>query len=196
MGKLTDVAIVAIHLENDVVHSEGAFSGFFADSAEERGVVAKAAQIVDSAHEAQIPVVFTKVGWDEGHRTLVANTPLLQIVDQQRCLTNGTWQTEIIEGITVGTSDLVLTNGRVSGFAEGKLDSVLRGRGVRTIVVFGVATNASVESTVRAGSDLGYNVVVVDDACSTTTEEAHAASIASMGLFAEITSSEELIARL
>ena len=43
----------------------------------------------------------------------------------------------------------------------------LRRRGIRTVAVAGIATNLGVESTVRAGWELGYDMVVVEDACTT-----------------------------
>jgi nicotinamidase-related amidase len=196
MTKLVNAAVVGVHLQNDVVHAEGAFSDFFAASAAERDVVAKAAKVIDVAHEAQVPVFLTRVGWDPGHENLVANFPLLQIVEQQRCLTNGTWQTDLLDGIPIGASDHVITHERVSGFSDSRLDVLLRAADVQTLIIFGVATNASVESTVRAAADLGYRIVVVEDACSSTDDAAHAASIASMGLFAEVASTDDIVSRL
>ncbi|MGC2938809.1 MULTISPECIES: cysteine hydrolase family protein [unclassified Brevibacterium] len=195
MNNLAHTAIVGIHLQNDVVHAKGAFSGFFAASAAERGVVAKAAKVIDAAHDSRRPVFLTRVGWDPGHEDLVANYPLLQIVEEQRCLTNGTWQTEFLEGIPVADSDHVITHERVSGFSNTRLDVLLRASNVQTLVVFGVATNVSVESTVRAAADLGYQIILVEDACSSTDEGAHSASIASMGLFAEIVTADDIISR-
>ena len=89
-----------------------------------------------------------------------------------------------------------MTHQRVGGFHDSELDEVLRGLGVDTVVFLGVATNASVESTARAASDLGYRVLVVSDACSAATPEAHAASLESLGLLAEITTADDLIAAL
>ena len=90
----------------------------------------------------------------------------------------------------------IVTHQRVGGFHDSELDEVLRGLGVDTVVFLGVATNASVESTARAASDLGYRVLVVSDACSAATPEAHAASLESLGLLAEITTADDLIAAL
>lgn len=191
-----NTAVIAVHMQNDVVHADGAFSDFFAQSAADRGVVEKAKRITSAARDARVPVVFTVVGWDEGHRTLHANTPLLQIVAQQGCLTNGTWQTQVLDELSPTDNDIVVVNERVSNFEASPLDQILRGRGVDTVVVFGVATNVAVESTARHASDLGYNVVVVDDASSTTGDEAHNSSIGSLGMFAEIVDTDTIIDRL
>jgi nicotinamidase-related amidase len=89
-----------------------------------------------------------------------------------------------------------VTHQRVGGFHNSELDEVLRSAGVDTVAFLGVATNASVEGTARAASDLGYRVLVVSDACSAATPEAHSASLESLGLLAEITTADELIAPL
>jgi biuret amidohydrolase len=71
----------------------------------------------------------------------------------------------------------------------------LREAGVDTVVFVGVATNLSVEGTARVASDLGYHTVVVSDACSAATAAAHAASLESLGLLAEIITADELLAK-
>jgi nicotinamidase-related amidase len=192
----TNTAVIAVHLQNDVVHADGAFSAFFAQSAAARGVVEKAARITSAARSAGTPVIFTVVGWDEGHRTLVANTPLLQIVAQQKCLTNGTWQTQVLDELSPAQDDIIIVNERVSSLEASPLDQILRARGVDTLIIFGVATNVSVESTARHAADIGYSVIVVEDASSTTGDDAHNASIASLGLFAVIADTEAVLDRL
>jgi nicotinamidase-related amidase len=90
----------------------------------------------------------------------------------------------------------VLTHQRVSGFSGSQLDVLLRARGVDTLAFAGVATNASVEGTARQSSDLGYHTIIVADACSAADDGAHNASIASLGLLAEIATSSQIIEAL
>ena len=87
----------------------------------------------------------------------------------------------------------MLTHKRVGGFSSSHLDTLLRGRGVDTLLFTGVATNFSVEGTARQASDLGYRTVIVADACSAADPATHDASIASLGLLAEITTSAEVL---
>jgi len=54
------------------------------------------------------------------------------------------------------------------------------------------ATNASVVGTARQASDLGYRTVIVADACSAADDVAHDASIASLGLLAEVAASADV----
>jgi len=189
-------AIVAVHFQNDIVGADGAFAGFFRAEIDRTGVLGTAARLLDGARAAGARVVYTRVAWKADQSDLNANSPLLGIVAQTKCLTDGTPGAEIIGEVAPIDGDTVVTHQRVGGFSGSTLDETLRQAGVDTVVFIGVATNASVEGTARAASDLGYRTVVVSDACSAATEAAHAASLESLGLLAEIVTTEELLVGL
>ena len=189
-------AVIATHFQNDVVGAAGAFAPFFHAEVERVGTIPTAARLLDAARAARAKIVYTRVAWQPGYPDLVANSPLLNIVLQQNCLVDGTPGATIIDELTPQPGDLVVTHQRVGGFHGSELDNLLRGAGVDTVVFCGVATNVSVEGAARAASDLGYRVVVVSDACSAATEAAHSASVESLGLLAEISSTDDVLAAL
>ena len=189
-------AFIACHWENDVVGAEGAFAPFFRAEIVRRGVIDVAKRLADGAHQAGVQVVYTRVAFKEGHSDLVTNIPLLGVVAQQGSLLDGTAGTEIVDELKPTSDDWVVTNPKVSGFASSDLDERLRGAGIDTVVLYGVATNISVESTGRAAGDLGYRVVVVEDACSAASPEAHEATIASFGLLGEVATADDVLSAL
>jgi nicotinamidase-related amidase len=189
-------AFLACHFENDVVGAEGAFAPFFRAEIERRGVLDVAKRVVDGARAAGAQVVYTRVAFQEGHSDLVTNIPLLGVVAQQGSLLDHTPATEIVDELKPEADDWIVTNPKVSAFASSDLDQRLRAAGIDTVVLFGVATNVSVESTGRSAGDLGYRVVVVEDACSAAAPEAHDATIASFGLLGEVASADEVLAAL
>lgn len=189
-------AFIATHWENDVVGADGAFAPFFREQVEKHGVIDAARRLINGAHAAGVKMVYTRVAFQEGHSDLVTNTPLLGVVAQQGSLLLGTTGPEIIDELKPGPDDLVVTNPKVSGFASSDLDEQLRAAGIDTVVLFGVATNLSVESTGRAAGDLGYRVVVVSDACSAADDAAHAATLATFGLLGEVATTEEVLAAI
>ena len=69
--------------------------------------------------------------------------------------------------------DLRITKKTWGAFSVPELDRKLRERGVRTIVLGGVATEFGVESTARQASELGYELVIVRDATTSITLESH-----------------------
>ncbi|MEU7137748.1 isochorismatase family protein [Streptomyces sp. NPDC046261] len=73
--------------------------------------------------------------------------------------------------------DIEIVKRTVGAFHGTELDARLRERGVRTLVLAGIATNLGVESTARAAADHGYDLVFVEDAMSALTAEEHRASV-------------------
>ncbi|HEX7428396.1 MAG TPA: cysteine hydrolase [Mycobacterium sp.] len=189
-------AFLACHWQNDVVGSDGAFTPFYRARMEEHGVIHVARRLIDSARRSGVRVVYARVAFAEAHRDLVTNIPLLSMVLQQQCLLDGTPATEIIDELEPQAEDWVITNTKVSAFASSDFDERLRGAGIDTVVLFGVATNLSVESTGRSAGDLGYRVVIVADACEAATDRAHEASLESFALLGEVATTDEVLAAL
>jgi len=102
--------------------------------------------------------------------------------------------------------ETVVAKHTTNAFVGTGLEQHLRERGSTTLVVGGVITNNSVESTVRMAGDLGFAVYLVEDACFTfarrdragtlrSAAEVHAMSLANLaGEFATIVGSREVLA--
>ena len=189
-------AVVAVHMQHDIVTADGAFGGFFAAQAAERDVVGQIGKLLEAARGAGATVVYSRVAWQSGYPDMVANSPLLNIVVQSQCLVDGTEKAEIVPELRPQDGDVVVTHQRVDGFSASQLDVILRSRGIDTLLFTGVATNVSVEGTARQAGELGYRTVIVEDACSAADPTTHNASIASLGLLAEITTTAEAIQAL
>lgn len=90
-----------------------------------------------------------------------------------------------------------------SAFMRTELEGLLRAAEASQVYVCGVITNNSVESTVRAGGDLGFPMCLVEDACFTyakerwTAQEVHAMSLANLrGEYATVTTAEAVLREL
>ncbi|MCF8986942.1 isochorismatase family protein [Pseudomonas syringae] len=90
-------------------------------------------------------------------------------------------------------------------FCGSFLEMWLRSDGIRQVVIAGVVTNNSVESTARSGGNLGFDVLVAHDACFTfdqqdffgtprSAEEVHAMSLANLhGEYARVLSTAQIL---
>ncbi|MEV6106757.1 isochorismatase family protein [Streptomyces sp. NPDC051940] len=74
-------------------------------------------------------------------------------------------------------ADAVVVKHTIGGFHDTDLDAVLRRHGARTLVFAGIATNLGVESTARAASDHGYDLVFAEDAMAALTAAEHDAAV-------------------
>lgn len=189
-------AVIAVHMQKDVVNADGAFGGFFAEEAVRVDVIGTTNKLLAAARTAGATVVYTRVAWQPGLADLYVNSPILGIVQQSGCLVEGSDKAQIVPELTPKDGDLVVTHQRVGGFSASQLDVLLRGRGIDTVLFAGVATNFSVEGTARQASDLGYRTIIVSDACSAANQATHDASIGSLGLLAEISTVDEVVGAL
>ncbi|HXP27512.1 MAG TPA: hydrolase [Steroidobacteraceae bacterium] len=104
---------------------------------------------------------------------------LRQPVDQAQPLPAGGFPagwSECPSGL-MQTGDLQVTKRQWGAFHGTELDLQLRRRGIRTIVLGGVATHIGVESTARQAYERGYELLIVKDATTSSDAEAHAMSM-------------------
>ena len=189
-------AVVAVHLQGDIVGADGALAPFFRAEIERSGVLGTISRLLEGARAAGVKVVYTRVAFQPGYPDLIPNSPLLAMTVQHNCLLDGTGGAAIVDELAPHPGDVVITHPRVTGFHSSALDVILRGSGIETVVFVGVATNLSVEGTARIASDMGFRTVVVADACSAGSEAAHRASLETLGLLAEITTADEFLAAI
>lgn len=90
-------------------------------------------------------------------------------------------------------------------FCGTRLEARLRTNSINQLVIIGVATNNSVESTARSGGNLGFDVIVAHDACFTfdqadffgtphSAEEVHAMSLGNLhGEYATVLATDEIL---
>lgn len=71
-----------------------------------------------------------------------------------------------LTGFDVQDSDYLLVKRRYDGFFQTDLDLTLRELGADTLIAFGTDTNICVLQTLSSAYNLGYKIIVPEDACS------------------------------
>ncbi len=171
-----ETAIVVIDMQNAYASPGGYLDLAGFDIGGAGAVVEQCAKVVETARAAGIPVVYFQNGWDEDyveaggpgspnwHKSNALKTMRARPELQGKLLARGGWDYELVEPLAPRRGDIVLPKTRYSGFFNSQLDSVLRSRGVRNIVLVGIATNVCVESTLRDGFFLEYFGIMLEDA--------------------------------
>lgn len=99
----------------------------------------------------------------------------------------------------VEADDLIINKNRFSALIQGssELQIALDAANIDTLIIVGTLTNVCCESTARDAMMLNYNVIVVDDANATLTDEAHQASLANIAMFfGQVQSTADVVDRL
>lgn len=126
-------------------------------------VLEKGRSLAEQFRAAGAQVVLVNVGWHDDYGDTPPGLTGLEARRPEGGLPAG-WMS-LADGLQQ-PGDLLITKRQWGAFTGTELDLQLRRRGIDTIVVAGIATNMGVESTVRHGWELGYNVVVAEDATS------------------------------
>lgn len=190
----TSAALVIQDLQNDVIIEGGAFAESGAPAhATSQNVVANVQELAAACRTAGVPVIHVWYIVEQGALGLKQNAPLFEGVKGSNALVRGTWGAAPVEGLQSQDGDHVVEKMRMNGFYETRLDILLRGLGVETLVITGAWTNMSIEHTARHAADAGYRPVVASDGTSSVDDEwQHAAlnyamqNVASVGTCSEI----------
>jgi nicotinamidase-related amidase len=104
---------------------------------------------------------------------------------------------DIVAAAGMLPGDVLITKRQWGAFYGTELDQLLRRRGVRTIVLGGIATNFGVESTARAAFDRNFDLIFIEDAMSTLSADLHAFCVTqTFPLMGKVRSTEALLAEL
>ena len=80
---------------------------------------------------------------------------------------------EIVPEMGPEPRDIIITKRQWGAFYGTELEMQLRRRGMDTIVLCGISTNAGVESTARFAFEYGFQQIFVEDACAARSKEEH-----------------------
>jgi gluconolactonase len=171
-------ALLIQDMQNDVIIEGGAFAESGSPQhAKEQNVVENAAKLADACRGKGVPVIHVHYIVEEGAPGLKLNAPLFQGLKEAGAMVRGSWGAAPADGLEPRQGDYVVEKMRMSAWEGTKLEQILLGLGIDTVIVTGAWTNMSIEHTSRTGADKGYNMVVPEDCCSTMNADWHNASI-------------------
>jgi ureidoacrylate peracid hydrolase len=169
-------ALIVVDMQNAYASPGGYLDLAGFDISGAAAAIERVAEAVQAARAAGIPVVFFQNGWDPDyveaggpgspnwHKSNALKTMRAKPELHGKLLAKGGWDYQLVDALQPLPGDIVIPKPRYSAFYNTNLDSMLRARGIRTLVFTGIATNVCVESTLRDGFFLEYFGVVLHDA--------------------------------
>jgi gluconolactonase len=137
-------AMIIQDMQNDVIIDGGAFADSGAPAhAKSQNVVENVARLASAARTAGVPVIHVWYIVEQGAPGLKQNAPLFQGVKDGNALVRGTWGAASVDGLEPQDGDHIIEKMRMNGFYETRLDILLRGLGVETLIITGAWTNMS-----------------------------------------------------
>lgn len=179
---LARTAILVVDMQNDFCHAEGWLAHAGVDVSPARTPIPALHALLPALRDADVPVVW--VSW--GNRRDRANLPpsVLHVYNRDgrstgigdalpgtgaAVLQAGSWSAAVVDELAPEPADIVVEKFRMSGFPDTPLDSILRNLGVKTLLFAGVNADQCVYATLIDAVSLGYDAVLVEDCCATTS---------------------------
>lgn len=134
-----------------------------------REVVSMARRLAERCRKIGAPVVLVRVSFAADGRDRLA--PRTDVAGWSGPVAPDFGQ--IVPELGPAEGDLVITKRQWGAFYGTELDLELRRRGIRTLILGGIATSIGVESTARDAYERGYEQVFVEDAMASLTAESH-----------------------
>ena len=190
-------ALVLVDLQNDFVHSDGAYGR----AGQRSDAISALPKRINPLAELMrlkggwiISTHFTLVSGKDGDPFISADLKKLRPFLGHRDFQPGSWGHALIDELK--PADLSIEKVAYSAFYQTRLEWLLNRAEISTLIFSGIVTNGGVASTVRDAHVRDFETVVLSDGCAAFTEEAHAASIASLKSITEVRTCVEMISAL
>jgi nicotinamidase-related amidase len=201
-------ALLMIDMQRDFLEKGGFGEMLGNDVSLVRSAIAPCKTVLEAVREAGIAVIHTR----EGHRPDLFDAPPSKLArghlktgigDQGpmgRVLVRGEPGHDIIPELYPKPGEPVVDKPGKGAFYETDLNSMLKNKGIRTLIVCGVTTEVCVNTTVREANDRGYDCLVLSDCVGSYFPEFQRVALemikAQGGIFGWVASSKEALAVL
>ena len=194
-----NAALLIVDVQNDFAAEGGMMDREGNDLSMSQGIIPRLQQLIDEAHEVDVPVIFIRNVYNTDANWYLSDVWLEQAkrarqgsyVIHSVCAPDS-WAGDFYK-IRPTEKDVIVTKHRFSAFQDTDLDLILRSRGIRTLIMTGIATNVCVESTARDGFFRDYYIVFTSDCTATYSKEDHEGTLNNIRrFFGEVVTADEV----
>jgi biuret amidohydrolase len=206
--RLASCAALIIDMQRDFLEPGGFGESLGNDVSLLRSAVDPCRMLLAALRQHDMFVIHTR----EGHRPDLSDAPRAKIErgapqcrigesgPMGRILVRGEPGHEIVPELRPIPGEPIVDKPGKGAFYATELDSILRNRGIDTLLVCGVTTEVCVHTTVREANDRGYRCVVLGDCCASYFLEFHEVALrmvsAQGGIFGWVSDSKRVLAAL
>jgi ureidoacrylate peracid hydrolase len=182
---LKTAALLIVDLQNDFLHADGAYARGKANLPGAAALIANMKSVVNAARQKGMWIIstqFTLVPGRGGEPMISPHLKQLRSFLRKGDFLPGGWGHNLIDDLA--PADLVIEKVAYSAFYMTRLEFVLRKLCIETLMIGGIVTNGGVASTLRDAHVRDFHPMLLTDGCAAFSQEAHDASIASLGTVA------------
>ena len=186
-------ALIVVDVQNDFVSPQGSAGKRGDDVGAAMAMIPNLTRLIDEGRKVGLTIVYIRTTHSEWTDTASWIYRTSQKSGLNTCR-EGTWGAEFYDGIAPLPSERVVIKHRYSAFINTDLNTVLKARGIESILVCGVATNVCVETTARDGYMYDYYVTMIDDCSAAYDAKLHMGTLENIRRhFGLVASSDQVI---
>lgn len=184
--------LLVVDVQNDFVSPKGACAKRGKDVTAAQEMVPRLIHLIEEARRVMLPIVYIKTTYSKWTDTPSWSYRKPEGKDET-CL-EGSWGAEFYEGICSLPHERIVIKHRYSAFINTDLNTVLRARGVESVLITGVTTNVCVETTARDALMYDYYVTVIEDCVVGYNRRLHEATLENIqSQFGLVASSQQVV---
>lgn len=141
--------------------------------------IKNAKKTIETCRNANIPIIYVVYQLDPEGTDKMKYEPTDEKGRPKHCVI-GDEETEIIDEIKPVEGDIIVPKQKFTAWYGTKLDVVLSNMGIEHLIIFGVWTEACLETTVWDAIWRNYKITLVKDACGSATNDMHKIAVLDM----------------
>ena len=175
-GRKIVPALIVVDMQNGFVSKGGSYDKLGMNTSNYRKIIPKLKNIIEFCRSKEIPIFYTEaVKEASGIDLLTKIHNFLPKSRQERlrfpiCI-RGTWDGVTLDKLKPKKNDHVVIKRRDSAFQDTELRVWLQSEGINLLVFTGIDTSICVETSLREGFNIGYDVALISDATASGIKE-------------------------
>jgi ureidoacrylate peracid hydrolase len=175
-GRKIVPALIVVDMQNGFVSKGGSYDKLGMNTSNYRKIIPKLKDLIEFCRSKEIPIFYTEaVKEASGIDLLTKIHNFLPKSRQERlkfpiCI-RGTWDGVTLDKLKPKKNDHVVIKRRDSAFQDTELRVWLQSEGINLLFFSGIDTSICVETSLREGFNMGYDVALISDATASANKE-------------------------
>ena len=164
-------ALLLIGFQRDYFDPDGILYGVVEEQLRSNDTLANTLRLIDAFKDTEMTMVRTPLVFSEDYGELENPIGILKTIREVEAFKAGTRGAETIDAIAAYGDRIDEVRGKLgfNAFAHTDLESMLRERGIGSVVIAGCVTSICINATALHAFEAGFDVTVLSDCTSSRT---------------------------
>jgi ureidoacrylate peracid hydrolase len=165
------LGLIVVDMQNGFVAKGGSYDRLGMNTPLYREIIPRVRNLIVFCRKEDIPIFYTEAVRERSGIDLLTNIHMILPRSREERLkipicVRGTWDAQTIDELKPkeDEGDHIIIKRRDSAFQDTELRVWLQSVGINTLIFCGIDTSICVETSLRDGFNLGYDVILISDA--------------------------------